>query len=147
MNTETGHVGQAIRLYLAKCMVMNMRKLTPEQRARLMHWRFGHCAPEMPVNMTLKGLVQGVDVRHTLVEDRVVCDKAEFRRESSYCIPSEGKKEYPPYWCIYVDAMGGQGSMRVKSIGGWIGNVIFTDACSGDIECCCIARKLNFQIC
>jgi len=147
VNTETGHVGQAIRLYLAKCMVMNMRKLTPEQRARLMHWGFDHCAPERPVNMTLKGLVQGVDVRHTLVEDRVVCDKAEFRRESFYCIPSEGKKEYPPYWCVYVDAMGGQRSMRVKSIGGAIGNVIFTDACSGDIECCCIARKLNFQIC
>ena len=144
VSTEAGLVGQAVRLYLSKCMVMNMRKLTPVQRARLMHWRFGHCAPDMPVNMTLKGLVQGVDVRHTLVEDCVVCDKAKFRRAPFYRVPSEGKKEYPPYWCVYADAMGGQRSMGVPSIGGAVGNVIFTDVCSGDIKSLLYSEKSQF---
>jgi hypothetical protein len=37
-------------------MVLNESKLTSEQRARLWHWRLGHCNPQLTVDMSKQGL-------------------------------------------------------------------------------------------
>ena len=97
-----------------------------------MHWRLGHVAFAVPVSMTQKALVGGVDVKHLLVEDCVVCDKAKFRRLPYFRVPTDRRTDYPPFWCIYVDGCGGQRSMGVQSVGGAVGNFIFVDITSGD---------------
>lgn len=126
------------------CMVMNMRLLTAEQRARLMHWRFGHAHADVPVEMTRKKLVKGVEVLHRLVEDCAICDKAKFRQAPHPRMLPENRTEYPPYWLIYVDACGGQRSMGVKSYGGAVGNYIFVDVGSGDTQSLLYSTKDQF---
>jgi len=59
-------------------------------------------------------------------------------------VPSEERKCYPPFGCVYVDAMGGYRSMGVKSFGGAVGNFIFVDVTSGDIKSYLQSQKNQF---
>ena len=61
-------------------LILNESKLSAEQRARLWHWRLGHCNPQTTVNMSKQGLVSGLDVRHVLNKDCTECDQAKFKK-------------------------------------------------------------------
>jgi hypothetical protein len=138
-------VGEAHCEPCAHCtvLVMNMKLITAEQRARLMHWRLAHCNPEVPIQLTRKRLCDGVDVLYRLCEDCAICDKAKFRTAPFPRIPPTLRIQIP-FWVCYADAMGGQRSMGVKSYGGAIGNFIFADVCSGDTKSMLYSKKSQF---
>jgi len=123
--------------------MLNIRRLTKEQLARLWHWRYGHSSFDMPVSLTKKRQVLHLDVNHRLCEDCAICDKAKFR-VAPFPRTLQVERDYPPYFVVYADGCGGQRSMGVKSFGGAVGNFIFVDLASGDYKSLLYASKDQF---
>ena len=128
------------------CFVLNESKLKPEERARLWHWRLGHCDPYKLVNMSKQGLALGIDVLHLLNEDCDCCDKALFRRGSFPRNTLESKRNYPPFYIVYADGFGGQKSFGKKSIDGAIGAFVFVCLATGTIQCKPYSSKSQFCV-
>ena len=61
--------------------VMNGAALTPQQKARLWHWRLGHPAADVPFTMCKKGA--GLGVTEAMLGDCAVCDKSEVQEEAA----------------------------------------------------------------
>jgi hypothetical protein len=127
-------------------MVLNESKLSQEQRARLWHWRLGHCNPQLTVDMSKQGLVSGLDVRHVLNEDCTECDKAKFRKGTFRRNTLETRRFYPPFYKVYADGFGGQKSFGKASLDGGKGSFIFVDLGTGAIVCKLYAQKSQFCI-
>ena len=133
------------RSYVA--LILNESKLSAEQRARLWHWRLGHCNPQTTVNMSKQGLVSGLDVRHVLNEDCTECDQAKFKKGTfKRAEAPETRKHYPPYYKLYGDGFGGQKSFGTKSLDGGKGAFIFVCAGTGAISVKLYSSKSQFAV-
>ena len=126
------------------CNVMNEAALTPEQRARLWHWRLGHPAHGVPVEMTKSGAALELGVTNCLNEDCIVCIKKGFKKGSFKRQPLMVRYKLPNYHRVYVDGFGGQKSFGVKSYHGAVGGFIFVCSGCGAIEMKLYASKSQF---
>jgi hypothetical protein len=128
-------------------MVLNESKLTSEQRARLWHWRLGHCNPQLTVDMSKQGLVSGLDIKHVLNEDCTECDKSKFRKGKFSRVEAiESRKFYPAYYKMYADGFGGQKSFGAESLDGGKGAFIFVCVGTGAIICKLYSQKSQFAV-
>ena len=108
-------------------MILNEAKLSDEEKAWLWHWRWGHCDFEGPVRAS-KGLDAADVLTNTkLNADCPICDKAHFKRKAYKRNDPLEHAEDPPFWKVYVDGYGGQGSMGGESYEGAIGGFVFYD--------------------
>ena len=126
------------------CLVVNEAALTPEQRARLWHWRMGHPSPQVTVAMSKRDKNSGMNVTHVLNEDCVVCEKAKFRKKPHFRQIMSMRNQLPPYWRIYLDMFGGQKQYGCPSIGGAIGGIVFVCSGMGAVDCKLHATKDQF---
>ena len=98
--------------------VMNEQKLTPDQRARLWHWRLGHPSHSAPYYMNKRRNIKDLGKFTCLNEDCVICDKAKFT-QSSFKPDTEdmsGKAKVGPMHRVYIDGFGGQKSFGCRNV-------------------------------
>ena len=126
------------------CLVVNEAALTPEQRARLWHWRLGHPSPQVPIAMTKRDKNSGMNVTHVLNEDCVVCEKAKFRKKPHFRQALAMRNLLPPYWRTYLDMFGGQKQYGCPSVGGAIGGLVFVCSGMGAVDCKLYSTKDQF---
>jgi hypothetical protein len=102
---------------VSSSLILNEAHLTSEERERLLHWRTAHRL----------GLKSKKD-KHGLNENCVICDEGK-RKVSGYKRNFEfmGVNSGPlrPYWRMYCDGYGGQGSMGIESYEGAKGGFVF----------------------
>jgi len=127
-------------------LVMDVSKLTSKQRSRLWHWRLGHCGSSVPVTMSKWFNGGEMDVLHTLNEDCECCDKAKWRMGSFPANDIAVRMNQPPYWVVYCDGYGGQGSMGDRSYEGANGGFNFVCSGTGTIEVKLKASDKQFPI-
>ena len=108
-------------------LILNEAKLSDEEKAWLWHWRWGHSSFEGPVRASKELDPADVLTNTKLNVDCPICDKAHFKRKPF-------KRNDPlehacdePFWKVYVDGYGGQGSMGCESYEGAIGGFVFYD--------------------
>ena len=107
--------------------MLNEGRLQEDEKAILWHWRWGHGDWNGPIRASVD--MNPADKLATVKPnvDCPTCDKAHFKRGS---YPRNDPLEHandPPYWRVYVDGYGGQGSMGVPSYEGAVGGFVFYD--------------------
>ena len=127
-------------------LVLNEGKLSAEDRAWLWHWRWGHGDWNGPVTAS-----QGLNPADVLTDVRLnvdceVCDKAHFKRDPYPRNDPDLHADDPPFWRVYADGYGGQGSMGAVSYEGAIGGFVFYDRSSKTLRTKLYASTEQFPI-
>ena len=115
-------------------MAMNPARLSPTCYARLMHWKLGHPAEDVPMKMD-----SGVTVK--LNEDCFVCDQSKMKVKPFPKNDPSLHSSNPPFWRTYCDGYGGgrKGALEGSSLGGEsyegaVGGFIFACASTGTLR-------------
>ena len=125
--------GYCLQVELKTSLLLNEAYLTKEEADRLHHWRMGHRS----------------QLKTSLNEDCPICVEAKKRVgtfKRNYEFVGHTKGPIQPYWRLYCDGYGGQGSMGDVSYQGGIGGFVF--ACpTGSIKTKLYASTDQFPSC
>ncbi len=122
-----------VKMVECNSFIMNEANLSPEERARLAHWRQAH-------RQCGDGIVR---------ENCPICEEGKrktkgFKRNEEY--RDTVAQSFPPYHRLYADGYGGQRSLGEKSYQGTKGGFVFVCPSTGTIKVKLYATSEQFRV-
>ena len=119
---------------MVSAMIMNEKKLSPEERARLWKRRFGNCNTQIFRQMDKLPEYKGFPSLPELNEDDLIMDLAKRNRRPYPKNPPDVTMNCPPWWRVWCDGYGGQSSMGGESYEGAVGGYLFVCSSTGSTD-------------
>ena len=137
---------ECLMVKMISSMILNEKKLTWDERARLWKRKFGNCASTTFKPMGKMWEYGDFPELPILNEDDVVMDLAKMNRRSFPKNDSSIMMNCPPWWRVWLDGYGGQGSMGGVSYEGAVGGYLFCCASTGSTDQRLYASHLQFPV-
>ena len=127
-------------------LVFNEAKATPIQQARLWLRRFAYCDSSLLPKMASMPEYGDFPKLPYLNEDSLVSDQAKFKRKPFKANDPSVTMDCPPWWRVYFDGYGGQGSLGGESYEGAVGSYIFVCCSTGSVDVRLYASHEQFPV-
>ena len=127
-------------------MIFNEAKTEPTERSRLWSRRLGHCNTALFHKMAKLPEYDGFPDLPACNEDSLVADLAKFKRAPFRRNDPGVTMDCPPWWRVFLDGYGGQGSLGGESMEGATGSYLFACCATGSCDSKLYASHEQFPV-
>ena len=130
----------------ATVLIFNESKIEPAQRSRLWSRRFAYRNSAVFKRMASMPEYGGFPSLPELNEDDIIMDLSKMVKKSHPRNDPEVTMQCPPWWRIFLDGYGGQGSLGGESLEGAVGAYVFVCCATGSADVRLYASHEQFPV-